>query len=278
VQQIKRMCSGRRFLPAAKRPVGVSCFYYMGDFVVGNLGAISFSWNWISALLSIIIINLVRSVDNAMVVAVALRSQPRHLRFRSIVFGACITIVLSVFLTYFASKLLEHSFVRLLGGSIVLYLAITLLVLRTGATAVDETISRTVQAVKILVIANITMSLDNMLAVAGASGGNFFLLFIGLGVSIPVVFFASNLLCLVIEKYPFLNYVGCAVLAKVGAEMILTDPFVVEVLAPTKVFSYTAQVAAMAFVIACGYIWAKLTRSGNRLHSQEPARKKQLST
>jgi len=248
------------------------------NMAFGNLGEISFDWNWISALLSIIIINLVRSVDNAMVVAVALRSLPKHLRFRAIVFSACITIVLSVFLTYFAAKLLEHSFVRLMGGSIVLYLAVTLLVLRTGAAAIDETISKTIQAVKILVIANITMSLDNMLAVAGASGGNFFLLFIGLGVSIPVVFFASNLLCLIIEKYPFLNYVGCAVLAKVGAEMILTDPFVEEVLAPSRVFSYSAQVLAIIAVIACGSFWAKLARTGTRLRTEQSAGRNQIRT
>jgi YjbE family integral membrane protein len=223
-----------------------------------NLGSISFDWNWVSALFSVIIINLVRSVDNAMVVAVALRSLPRRLRFKAIAFGACVTIVLSVLLTYFVAKLLEHSFVRLVGGSIVLYLAVSLLVLRTGATSVDEGISKTGQAVKILVIANITMSLDNMLAVAGASQGNFFLLFFGLGVSIPVVFFASNLLCLVIERYPILNYVGCAVLAKVGSDMILTDPFVVRVLAPTMVFSLSVQIVSVVLVIASGHFWMKI--------------------
>ncbi|MFZ0931428.1 MAG: YjbE family putative metal transport protein [Syntrophobacteraceae bacterium] len=234
---------------------------------LGN--SISFDWNWISALFSVIIINLIRSVDNAMVVAVALRSLPRRLRFRALAFGACITIVLSVFLTYFACKLLEHSFVRLLGGLIVLYLAVTLLVLRTGATSVDEGISNTSQAVKILVIANLTMSLDNMLAVAGASQGNFFLLFIGLGVSIPVVFFASNLLCLVVERYPILNYVGCAVLAKVGSDMILTDPFVVSVLAPTRVFSYSAQIVSILVVIASGHFWMKMTGGAKGIVPQQ---------
>ncbi len=228
---------------------------------LGNLGSISFDWNWISALFSIIVINLVRSVDNAMVVAVALRSLPKRLRSRAMVVGACITIVLSVFLTFFASKLLEHSFVKLAGGAIVLYLAVTLLVLRTGTVFVDETISRIGQAVKVLVIANITMSLDNMLAVAGASQGNFFLLFIGLGVSIPVVFFASSLLCLIIERYPILNYVGCAVLAKVGADMILSDPFVVSVLSPTRVFNLSAQIASVLVVLACGRFWMKFAGS-----------------
>jgi len=220
-----------------------------------------FDWNWVSPLLSIIIINLVRSVDNAMVVAVALRSLPKRLRFRAIVIGAGITIVLSVLLTFFAVKLLEHSFVRLAGGLIVLYLAVTLLVLRTGTTSVDERISRTSHAVKILVIANLTMSLDNMLAVAGASEGNFFLVFVGLGVTIPVVFFASNLLCLIIERYPILNYVGCAVLAKVGADMVLTDPFVLSVLAPSAVLTYSAQIVSVALVISCGYLLARMART-----------------
>lgn len=226
---------------------------------LANLGSISFNWNWLSALFSVIIINLVRSVDNAMVVAVALRTLPRRLRLSALSIGACITIVLSVLLTYFVCKLLEHSFVSLVGGAIVLYLAVTLLVLRTGATSVDEGITNIGQAVKILVIANFTMSLDNMLAVAGAAQGNFFLLFIGLGVSIPVVFFASNLLCMVIERFPILNYVGCAVLAKVGADMILSDPFVVSTLAPTRVFTISAQVIAIVAVIACARLWMKIT-------------------
>jgi YjbE family integral membrane protein len=170
---------------------------------------------------------------------------------------------LSVLLTYFVCKLLEHSFVSLVGGTIVLYLAVTLLVLRTGATSVDQGITNISQAVKILVIANITMSLDNMLAVAGAAQGNFFLLFIGLGVSIPVVFFASNLLCLVIERFPILNYVGCAVLAKVGADMILSDPFVVSALAPSRVFSISAQIVAVVGVIACGRLWMKIAGGTN---------------
>ena len=236
----------------------------MGRIVgLENLSSVSFNWNWLSALFSVIIINLVRSVDNAMVVAVALRTLPRRLRLSALSIGACITIVLSVLLTYFVCKLLEHSFVSLVGGAIVLYLAVALLVLRTGATSVDEGITNISQAVKILVIANITMSLDNMLAVAGAAQGNFFLLFIGLGVSIPVVFFASNLLCLVIERYPILNYVGCAVLAKVGADMILTDPFVVSALAPSRVFSISAQIIAIVVVIACGHFWMKIAGGNN---------------
>ena len=125
----------------------------------------------------------------------------------------------------------------------------------------DEGISKTSRAVKILVIANITMSLDNMPAVAGAAQGNFSLLFIGLGVSIPVVFFASYLLCLVIERYPILNYVGCAVIAQVGADMIPSDPFVVNALAPSRVFSFSAQIISIPVVFASGHFYMKIAGS-----------------
>ena len=101
---------------------------------LNDLGFISLDWVWFSALLSVITINLVRSVDNAMVIAIALRALPRRLRSRALIFGACITIVLSVLLTFFASKMLQHSFVKLAGGLIVFYLAVTLLVL-TGSVA-----------------------------------------------------------------------------------------------------------------------------------------------
>ncbi len=210
------------------------------------------SWSFFSALLSIITINLVRSVDNAMVVAVAMRYLPKHLKLRAIVMGSCVTIVLSVLLTFFIAKLLDHSFIKFTGGMVVLYLAVTLFVLRSPEAAPDKEVQGTIQALKIIVIANISMSLDNMLAVAGASNGNIYLLFFGLGVSIPIVFFASSLLAEVVRKYPVVNYLGCAVLGKVGAEMIVTDPVVTRLLAPSDLSQYAAEAVMVCLVIVAG--------------------------
>ncbi len=87
----------------------------------------------------------------------------------------------------------------------------------------------------VIVVADITMSVDNVLAVAGASKGNLFLLIFGLGLSIPFVVFTSSLLSMLMDKYPYIIYIGAAVLGKVGAEMIITDPVIVDHFSPSVV-------------------------------------------
>jgi len=125
------------------------------------------------------------------------------------------------------------------------------------------------QAVKIIVIADITMSIDNMLAVGGASHGNLFLLLFGLGLSIPFVVFTSNLLSLLMDKYPLIIYVGAAILGKVGGEMMITDPFTVKLLpaslatpdltVPVKALQYSVEVFFAAGVIIAGRLWMRWT-------------------
>ena len=104
--------------------------------------------------------------------------------------------------------------------------------------APDEEVKREaktlLQAIWVIIIADITMSTDNVLAVAGASKGNLFLLLFGLALSIPFVVFTSNLLSMLMDKYPVIIYIGAAVLGRVGGEMMITDPFVVGLLAPPQ--------------------------------------------
>jgi predicted tellurium resistance membrane protein TerC len=114
-----------------------------------------------------------------------------------------------------------------------------------------------VQAMKIIVIADITMSLDNMLAVGGASHGNLFLLLFGLGLSIPLIVFTSNLLSMLMDKYPIIIYIGAAVLGKVGAEMILTDPVIVASLSPSKPLQYSLEAVFAVGVIVVGKLWMR---------------------
>jgi predicted tellurium resistance membrane protein TerC len=108
------------------------------------------------------------------------------------------------------------------------------------------------QAIKIIVIADITMSLDNMLAVGGASHGNLFLLIFGLGLSIPFIVFTSNLLSTLMDKYPVIIYIGAAILGKVGGEMIFTDPFIVGLVHPSKTTVYLIEALFAAGVIIAG--------------------------
>jgi predicted tellurium resistance membrane protein TerC len=113
------------------------------------------------------------------------------------------------------------------------------------------------QAMKVIVIADITMSTDNMLAVAGASHGNIFLLIFGLGLSIPFIVFTSNLLSMLMDKYPVIVYIGAAILGKVGGEMMITDPVIDGWLHPGKVLQYCVEGFFAIGVLAAGKLWLK---------------------
>ncbi|MDZ4383841.1 MAG: TerC family protein, partial [Thermodesulfovibrionia bacterium] len=125
--------------------------------------------------------------------------------------------------------------------------------------------------VKLIVIADITMAIDNMLAVGGASHGNMFLLIFGLGLSVPLVVFTSNLLSILMDKYPIIIYIGAAILGKVGGEMIITDPFTVNILNPGKLFIYSTEAVFAVGVIIVGKLlmrW-KISRAEKAEHAHE---------
>ena len=230
-------------------------------------GSISFDLTFLSALFSIVIIDLILAGDNAVVIAMAVRSLPHDQRKRGILFGAAAAVVLRVALTFFVAQLLILSYVKLVGGILILWIAVKLFV--EGAPEDDHERKATTiwQAIKVIVIADITMSLDNMLAVGGASHGNMFLLLFGLGLSIPFIVYTSNLLSTLMDKYPVIIYIGAAILGKVGGEMMITDPFTVgllppslltaDLLHPNKVLQYGIEVFFAVGVIAGGKLWMR---------------------
>jgi len=231
-------------------------------------GHISFDLAFLSALFSIVIIDLILAGDNAVVIAMAVRSLPQEQRQKGILFGAAAAVLLRVVLTFFVAQLLNMSYVKLAGGILILWIAVKLFV--EGAPEDDHERKATTiwQAIKVIVIADITMSLDNMLAVGGASHGNMFLLLFGLGLSIPFIVFTSNLLSMLMDKYPIIIYAGAAILGKVGGEMMITDPFTVRLLPVSLVTAYPAgpvpslQYAVEAFfaagVIVAGKLWMRM--------------------
>jgi predicted tellurium resistance membrane protein TerC len=101
------------------------------------------------------------------------------------------------------------------------------------------------------------MSLDNVLGVAGAAGGNMFLLLFGLGVSIPIVILTSNLISTLMDKYPIIVVIGAAILGRVGGEMMVTDPFIVKWLHPGQYTEYSVQIIAMIGIVGVGKLWLK---------------------
>jgi YjbE family integral membrane protein len=229
------------------------------------MSSITFDWTFASALLSIVLIDLVLAGDNAVVIAMAVRSLPPDQRRKGILFGAGAAVLLRVLATFFVAQLLNISYVKLVGGALILWIAVKLFVEGVPEDSRDRKAASLWEAVKIIVIADITMSLDNMLAVGGASHGNLFLLLFGLALSIPFVVFTSNLLSMLMDKYPVIIYAGAAILGKVGGEMIITDPFTVRVLpaslvtsgmdAPVKALQYGVEALFAAGVIVSGKGW-----------------------
>ena len=228
----------------------------------GPIGEISLSWEFFSAFLSIILIDLILAGDNAVVIAIAVRSLPRKQRQKGILLGASAAVVLRVILTYFAAQLLQMSYVKFLGGLFILWIAVKLFVDSAPDQESERSAHSILQALWVIVVADLTMSVDNVLAVAGASKGNLFLLLFGLGLSIPFVVFTSSLLSLLMDRYPFIIYFGAGILGKVGAEMIFTDPIVEEWIRIPDAVLYGLEALFAVGVIVVGKLWLRWTSRG----------------
>jgi len=225
-----------------------------------------------TGILSIILIDLVLAGDNAVVIAMAVRRLPRTQRLKGIFFGAGAAVVLRVALTFFVSQLLQIAFIKLLGGAVILWIAVKLFVGGKEDLNGEKKAGSMFQAIRLIVIADITMSTDNVLAVAGASHGNLFLLIFGLVVSIPFVVFTSNLLSILMDKHPIIILLGAAVLGRVGGEMMITDPFVMKLLHPGKILEYATQIIFAIGVVIAGklYFRIKLLIQPDNDHKNHP--------
>jgi YjbE family integral membrane protein len=162
-----------------------------------------------------------------------------------------------VTLTFFAASLLQIEYVKLIGGAVIIWIAVKLLIEGVPEEKLQKEANSLWHAVWIIIVADITMSIDNVLAVAAASKGNFFLLIFGLGLSIPIVIFASNLLVVLMDKYPIIIYVGAAVLGQVGGEMMVTDPFVIGLLNPSNILKYCVEAFFTIGVVVAGKLWVR---------------------
>ena len=209
-----------------------------------------------TALLKIIGVNIVLSGDNAVVIALAARSLPRQQQKQAIIWGSAAAIIMRVILTLFAVKLLELEWLKLIGSVLLLWIGVKLLLPEDG----DPNISahdNMWAAIKTILIADLVMSLDNVIAVAAAAGGHWGLLMIGLAISIPLVIFGATLLLKVMERWPIIITVGAALLGFVAGEMAWEDGAVSDF---TKNFpgyaKYVVAVAGAIFVVGLGRILA----------------------
>jgi YjbE family integral membrane protein len=203
-------------------------------------------------ILSIVLIDLLLSGDNAVVIAMAVKSLPARERKIGILVGASMAVVLRLVLTFFLSKLLDVSFVKLAGGLLLLYVAVRLMASDETAKAGDKRARSLWQAMVYIVIADVTMSTDNILAIAAVSGGDTRLLLFGLGLSIPLVLFTSNLLSSIMDKYPVVVLIGAAVLGRVAGDMILSDPWIDTLFHEPVWVNYLAQAMCAVGVVIIG--------------------------
>ena len=182
-----------------------------------------------AALGSIIWVNILLSGDNAVVIALAARALPPHQQKKAIFFGSAAAIVMRIGLTIIALEMLKWPYLKLVGALLLVYIGVTLLLEDDeGGEEGKAGDGSLATAIRTILIADLVMSLDNVLAVAAAAKGDVPLLVIGLAISIPLIIFGSTLLLKVMERFPLIVTAGAALLGFLAGEMLLTDPAVVE--------------------------------------------------
>ena len=175
----------------------------------------------------IIWVNIILSGDNAVVIALAALSLPKHQQGKAIFWGAGAAVVLRIVLTVIAVEMLKFPFLKIIGGALLLWIAVKLLMPEEGDSNVESS-DNLMQAIKIILIADLVMSLDNVVAVAAAAKGSTLLLVLGLAISIPLVIFGATILMKLMERYPIIVIIGAALIGSVAGELLVTDPVVVD--------------------------------------------------
>jgi YjbE family integral membrane protein len=215
---------------------------------------------WLSVL-QIIWVNILLSGDNAVVIALACRGLPPRERLWGMVIGAGFASILLIVFTIAVSKLLTLPYLKLVGSVALLWIAIKLLAPQAhDSEDTPEATEDLWRAVRVVVIADIVMSLDNVVAVAAVAHGAYVLLVVGLAVSIPMVIAGSAIILALLERFPILVWGGAAILGWVAGEIFSSDPAVLSAFSgfPPERLALVAEVVGAVFVVATGYIWRRM--------------------
>ena len=222
-----------------------------------------FSPDFFSALLAIIVIDLVLAGDNAIVIAMAAKNLPAHLQKKAIIWGAVGAIVVRSAMTLVVVYLLNIPGLMLIGGLLLVWIAYRLLNPAQDDDGHGPASSTFWGAMKTIVIADAVMGLDNVLAVAGAAHGSYVLVVLGLLISIPVVIWGSTQILKLVERYPSVTYLGAGVLAWTAAKMMISEPFSKEWLASqSPALEYVIQVVVVLGVLSGGFIRSRRALEG----------------
>ena len=234
---------------------------------VGGMGGAAF---W-AAVLQIIFINMLLSGDNAVVIAMACRSLPQREKIWGMVIGAGVAVLLRLVFTGLVGRLMLLPYLKLAGGVALIYVAAKLLVPERTDRSKVEAVAHLWRAVWIVVVADIVMSLDNVIAIAAIAQGSFVLLAIGLAASIPIILAGAALIMVLIDRLPVLVWAGAGLLGSIAGEVISTDPAVSRYVIGkfgepiAQQMELAAAISGILLVIAVGGLWRQLRLSHVRV-------------
>ncbi len=206
---------------------------------------------WIG-LLKIIWINIILSGDNAVVIALAARSLPHSQQKKAVLFGSGAAVAMRIGLTVVAVKLLEMPYLQIIGGVLLLWIGVQLLSEDEGEEGEGKHHGSLMAAIRTILIADLVMSLDNVIAVAAAAKGSMVLLVLGLAISIPLVIFGSTLMIRLMERYPFIVTLGAALIGWVAGETISNDTALHEFVLSNAWVHSAGPVVGAALVLGLG--------------------------
>jgi YjbE family integral membrane protein len=230
-----------------------------------------FSSAWLSALLAIVLIDLVLAGDNAIVIALAARNLPSHLQKKAIVWGTGGAVIVRSAMTIGVVWLLKIPGLMLVGGLGLLWIAYKLLLPQNSDDVLHPHATTFWGAMKTIVVADALMGVDNVLGVAGAAHGAFDLVVIGLLISVPIVVWGSTLVLKLVERFPIITYAGAGVLAYTAADMIIKEPLLDAVFDPSVVNRVLTYAALIVGVLATGW-WAARRHGATPPSATEAAR------
>ena len=220
---------------------------------------------WVAAL-EIIVINILLSGDNAVVIALACRNLPKKQRVMGIFWGVIGAVVLRIVLTFFAVQLLQLPYLQLIGAALLVWIGIKLIAEDDGDEHEIEASDRLISAVKTVIVADLVMSVDNVIGVAGAAKGSLPLLIFGLVVSIPLVVVGSQLIMKLIERFQWLVIAGGGLLGYIAGEIATEDTAVKPwIAANAPVLHYLAPALGVVVVVAAG-VWLTRRNRGAAAH------------
>ena len=207
---------------------------------------------WIG-LLKIVWINIILSGDNAVVIALAARGLPPEQQKKAVMLGSGAAVVLRIALTVVAARLMQLPFVEVIGGLLLLWIGVGLLKSEDDEADGGAVVKQSMMAaVRTILLADLVMSLDNVIAVAAAAGGDIVLLILGLAISIPLVIFGSTLMIKLMERFPVIVVLGAALIGWVAGETITSDHVLEALVQANPWLHYAAAAAGALLVVGIG--------------------------